>query len=299
MKLNSLSLRDKARINAYLRQSPHELSAYSFENIFIWGKLCDVSWGLSHGQLLIFFRDAGGQFLFLPPLGKKQSPAAISEAFRVMDRRNRNPQVSRIENIEESSRAYYQAQGLVCVSKFPEYLHKRNDLVQLRGDAFKPKRASLNYFQKNYHFSDEPLDKGDAQECLKLYTDWAKQRSLGNSDRVYRGMLEDSRVCLRHLLNSFNSLDVTGRVVKVDGRVKGFTIGTGLNADTFCVIYEVTDLECKGLAQHIFNSLCRQLEGFKYINTMDDSGLDNLRIVKRSYRPVRLVPAYIATRRPG
>jgi hypothetical protein len=131
---------------------------------------------------------------------------------------------------------------------------------------------------------------------LQLYDDWAKQRSLEHNYRIYQGMLEDSRVCLGHLFQNFDRLDIAGRVIKVDTRTKGFTLGARICADTFCVIYEVTDLKVKGLAQYVFNSFCRVMKGFKYINIMDDSGLDNLSVVKRSYRPVRMVPAYIATR---
>ena len=39
-----------------------------------------------------------------------------------------------------------------------------------------------------------------------------------------------------------------------------------------------------------------QLEDFKYINIMDDSGLEGLKKVKLSYRPAKLASAYIATR---
>jgi len=39
---------------------------------------------------------------------------------------------------------------------------------------------------------------------------------------------------------------------------------------------------------------CRDLEPCKYINLMDDSGLENLKKVKLSYHPLKIIPAYIA-----
>ena len=110
-------------------------------------------------------------------------------------------------------------------------------------------------------------------------------------------MLGDSGACLKELLDNYKGLDFTGRVVKINNAIKAFTFGFALNADTFCIFFEITDLSTKGLAQFIFCDFCRSLTGYKYINIMDDSGLENLKKVKLSYHPVKIIPAYIATRR--
>ncbi|MCM8780616.1 MAG: hypothetical protein NC908_01655 [Candidatus Omnitrophica bacterium] len=78
--------------------------------------------------------------------------------------------------------------------------------------------------------------------------------------------------------------------------IKAFTFGFGLSPDTFCILYEITDLSIKGLAQFIFRQFVCELKKYRYINIMDDSGLDNLKQVKFSYHPRRLIPAYIATK---
>jgi hypothetical protein len=62
-------------------------------------------------------------------------------------------------------------------------------------------------------------------------------------------------------------------------------------------LYEITDLSIKGLAQFIFRAFAEELKNYRYLNIMDDSGLANLKKVKLSYHPERLVPAYIARRR--
>jgi hypothetical protein len=61
-----------------------------------------------------------------------------------------------------------------------------------------------------------------------------------------------------------------------------------INKDTFCILYEITDLSVKGLAQFIFKEFATELTGYKYINIMDDSGLENLKKVKLSYQPEKL-----------
>jgi hypothetical protein len=107
-------------------------------------------------------------------------------------------------------------------------------------------------------------------------------------------MLKDSRRVLEEALENYSRLRLRGKVVEIDGRIRGFTFGYELNQDTFCILFEITDLSFKGLAQYIFRQFCRDLEEYKYINIMDDSGLENLERVKLSYQPVRIASAYAA-----
>jgi hypothetical protein len=214
-----------------------------------------------------------------------------------MDSFNKNKEISRLENIEEPELSFYEQLGYECGFKSYDYICLREDLVSLRGDRFKSKRASLNYFTKHYNFTYLPFSLGDAQACMSLYNLWRKQRSRSCQDRLYQGMLQDGLRCLEVLLRDFKSLGLVGRVVKVNGKIKAFSFGYKLNERTFCVLYEITDLDIKGLAQFIFQRFSSELESFKYINIMDDSGLENLKRVKNSYKPVRLAGAYIAKRR--
>jgi len=110
-------------------------------------------------------------------------------------------------------------------------------------------------------------------------------------------MLEDSGICLKILLDNYPDLDFMGRLVKVDGRIRAFSFGFKISLDTFCILYEIADLSMKGLAQFIFQRFCLELKDYKYINIMDDSGLENLKHVKLSYRPIKLIPAYIVKRK--
>jgi hypothetical protein len=112
-------------------------------------------------------------------------------------------------------------------------------------------------------------------------------------------MLGDSLNCLKILLGNYRKLGCIGRIAKVDKKIKAFSFGFRLNADTFCILYEVADLSAKGLSQFIFQRFSSELKDYRYINIMDDSGLENLKAVKLSYRPVKLVPAYIVKRRHG
>lgn len=296
MELKTLQIKDKPVFDKFFRSREHLLSVYAFQNLYIWTRLFDISWAIIDSSLCIFFRDSLGCFLYLPPQGASPSPKAVNAAFEIMDKYNKQRAASRIENIDEKEVEFYKNLGFECREKFPEYLCQRKDLVELEGARFKSKRATLNYFQKHYDFEyiDFTLRHGD--ECLGLYDHWSEKRREKYNDPVYQGMLADSRRCLEVLLDNFAKLDFTGRIVKIESRIRAFTLGFPLSRNTFCILYEISDLTIKGLSQYIFRRFCAEQKNYRYINIMDDSGLGNLKEVKLSYRPYRLVPSFIAKR---
>ena len=297
MKLNKLALKDKKLISRYLAFSTNELAAFSFANIYIWRSLFDIRWALiGKASLCIFFSDQIGCFMYLPPLEKERHPEAIKQAFVFMDSINKNKDISRIENIPQQDMEYYRALGYLGHSKYPDYLCLRSDLALLRGNKFKSQRASFNYFIKHYDFDLEKLVLKDKAACLNVFSNWLQERKGQSNDAVYCGMLEDSRKVIKEAFVNYKKLGLEGVIVKVDRQIKGFSFGYRLSKDIFCILYEITDLSIKGLAQFIFRKFCEELKGYKYINIMDDSGLENLRKVKLSYKPERLIPAYIVTR---
>jgi uncharacterized protein len=296
MKLNKLTLKDQALFNKYLTFTPHKLAAFSFANIYIWRCLYDISWVVIANNLCIFFRDKIGCFMYLPVLAKERQPEVIKQAFTIMDSINKNKDISRIENIEQEDLEYYRALGYLSHDKYPDYLCLRSDLALLKGNKFKSQRAACNYFIKHYDFDSRNFRLTDQAQCLSLFGTWIKERKTQSNDNGYCGMLEDSRKVILEATANYKQLGLEGIVIRVNQEIKGFSFGYRLNNNTFCILYEITDLTIKGLAQFIFRKFSEELQDYKYINIMDDSGLDNLRKTKLAYKPVHLIPAYIVTR---
>ena len=281
----------------FLGLNRHELAVYSFPDIYIWKGLFDIYWAIIEDSLCVFFKDRIGCFLYLPPQSRQLSPQVVTETFRIMDGFNRNKDISRIENVEEGDLRFYNNLGYDHRYKSCDYIYQNRQLIQLKGDKFKSKRASCNYFTGHYSFKYLPFSNKHKEPCLALYDIWMRERKDRSDDPVYRGMLEDSRDCFKILLNSYSGLGLTGRLVEVEGEIRGATFGFPLDRDTFCILYEITDLSFKGLSQFIFRAFCEELESYRYVNAMDDSGLANLKKVKLSYRPIRTTPAYIVERK--
>ncbi len=296
MKLKNISLKDKRIFDKYLNLSEHELSAYAFANIYAWKNLFDIRWAIIEYSLCVFVRDKIGSFLYLPPLSQRKRPGAIKKIFEILDRFNANSEISRIENAQDSDLDYYRSLGYLCGQRSPEYLCAMDDLIQLKGNAFKSKRSCFNYFLRNYVSEYRPYTSADKIGCLRLHELWSKERAASRNDQLYRMMLGDSYQALKTSLSNYNHLKLIARVVTISGELKAFTLGYRLSPGVFCILFEIADLSIRGLAQFIFRQFSLEAQACVYINIMDDSGLENLRRVKLSYRPQKLIHPYTVKR---
>jgi len=296
MEFRQLQLSDRDIFERFLSLREQHLSAYHFCNIYIWKELFRIFYTILDGHLCIFFKDKIGCFMYLPPLGNMPDTSLLKRCFAIMDEFNENKDVSRIENIEDKDIVFYRRMGYAHFTKPGDYLCAREDIASLKGNRYKSKRASYNYFIKHYDFKFQPFLGKDTDVCLALYRRWAKERKGKLADSVYRGMLEDCFFCHKLAMENFTQLGLVGYVVKIRGEIAGYTFGFPLNSETFCILFEICNLSYRGISQFIFSQFCRQMSDYQYINIMDDSGLENLSKVKLSYRPIRIVPNYVIKR---
>jgi hypothetical protein len=296
MKLNPFSLNDRTILKRYLHRKKHLLSSYSFANIFIWQALFDLFWMLLNKKFCLFYKNRVGCFMPLPPLGGLDQKT-ISACFEIMEGFNHNPDISRIENIEEHDLGFFKEGSFSIYEKAREYIVGQQEIAGLRGERFKHKRNSYNFFIKNYNHRFRNYRTKDRKAVLALYQAWRDERKSKNSDPIYQAMLDDNFKAFVEMLKHFTSLEVTACVMEIEGRLKAFTSGFPLSKDLFCINYEIADLTYKGLASFIFAEFAKRLAPYPEINIMDDSGLVNLKRAKLSYHPHKNIVSYTALRK--
>lgn len=293
-------LERKELLQQYLREAPGLLSSFSFINIFAWQEFFQFELETIDGNLCVFARHEAGTFLYLPPLGKNVSSRTIETCFERMEKVNRVKGVSRIENVHAHQLPLFQADEFSYYNKGYEYCYYRKDLAALTGNPYKSKRSSYNHFIKNYIFQYLPYEDAMRADCAALYKDWAQSRRPVHADNaVSLQMLEENAGVHQLALRHYNALGLTGRVVIVDGKIRAYTFGYPLNAQIFCVLFEIADLSFNGLSVFIFREFCRDaaLAPYKFVNVMDDFELKNIQRVKDSFRPAVLSPSYTVTRK--
>lgn len=290
-------LEKKTLVEQFLAGRRSYLSSYAFSNIFLWSGFFDFSFEIIEDCLCIFARNELGCFLYLPPLGRTVPVKMIETCFSLMEELNGRRGVSRIENIDPVQRVWFSEEDFSFVPKNDEYCYYRSEIAALEGNDFKSKRSSYNQFVKNYRYEFLPFEGGMEDECAQLYDVWAASRK--SNDEIYNHMIEENRSVHQLARRYFRELELIGRVVKVDDRIKGYTFGFPLGAQMFCVLFEITDPAVKGLPVFIFREFCRDrvVEKFPFINAMDDFGMDNITQTKLSFRPVLRLNSYTVSKR--
>lgn len=287
-------LASKPLVELYLKETPGQLACLSFVNIFVWQDFFEFFFEEIDGNLCIFAADSAGAFLYLPPLGRTISPKALTHCFKRMQQLNKAGSLTRIENVSSQQLAYFPSSQYKIYKKGYEYLYYRRDLTKFKGNAYKSLRHALNHFKREVSFSYCPYEISMAQSCQELYALWQDDKRLSLKEEIDLALLEDNRVVHRRVLEDFESLDLVGRVVEVEGKIVAYTFGYFIGSQTFCVLLEIADKKYQGLATYIFNQLCQDpvIEKVKFINVMDDFALGNVNRTKMSFRPSVLLPVY-------
>jgi len=291
MKFRLLRLSDRGIFDRYLSRVRRPLAAYAFVNIAVWRRLFTIRWAFVHGALCCFFESKGGCFMYLPPLGCADE-GVLKECFRFMEERNRNRDISRIENVAPEDLACFGHGAFRHYKKCDEYVVRRQDMIALAGNKYRHQRNLCNYFEKHYQVRVRAYRPGDHRAVLDLYDRWAAQRREKGRDDIYLAMLDDSRRVLETMLGSFAGSKAKAAIVECGGRPEAFSSGFLLSDGKFCINFEFANLALKGIAAYIFREFSRRCSPSEEINIMDAVGLDNIRRTKEMYYPAQTVPNY-------
>lgn len=168
-----------------------------------------------------------------------------------------------------------------------DYIYRQSDLAGLAGKKYHSKRNHIAAFSKKHEWSYESINQENIPEVLKFADDWYR---LHGEDED----LQMERVALYAILEQPDRFSVKGGLIRTDGKVVAFTLGSPINEQVFDTQYEKADPEYAE-AYSVINRefAARELTDYLYINREDDLGLEGLRKAKLSYKPEILLEKYI------
>jgi len=311
--LTPFTMESKQVIEKYLGKLEVEVSDYTFAANYIWLANSSGFYAIINKCFCLFVMSGGELTMLLPPLGrKKYITDAIVQCFEIMNANNSSPYYARIDYVQESMIEEFvnssdEAQNIfemleyyVLEKKLVDYIYSVDSLIELRGNSYHTKRTEINKFIKSH--PDYVVEKLDSvkhkDEIMQLFNKWVSDRVKympKEEAEVFLEGIHQERHAIKHMLKHYDELSLIGLVIYIQGELKGFTAGEKINETTASVIIEKTDFEILGCAQFIFREFSKILKEYynvQYINVGDDMGFENLRKVKMSYRPYKLVPKY-------
>ncbi len=168
-----------------------------------------------------------------------------------------------------------------------DYLYYTKDLIELRGRKYQQKRNHINRFRQYYRFSYNSFSPEDIPGCIEIYQQWA-------ADKNTTPEIEEERLALKEALENFSALSLKGGVIRVEGKVQAFAIGSRLNKDTALIHFEKANPEFSGIYAAINQFFVKkEWPDTKYINREDDMGIPGLRQSKKRYHPLRMIEKYL------
>jgi uncharacterized protein len=298
MKFKSVSVSDYEILKPFFSNLPYHLSIYSPASIIAWSyHTFKAYYAIKNGTLFIAGQSEeqpDNRHLILPlshqrvftPSGLRD--AAINLGF---DRYWYAPG----DYLESLDRKEMEACFVLEEQQeFADYVYLTEELTHLRGNKFSKKRNLINQFSREYLRKDrvrvEEIFPDNVEECLKFLESWCEQHEC---DEEQESNLLCEKNAVTTTLKNMARLESKGILVRVDGKVSAFGIGSTLNGTTAVLNFEKADSGIKGLYQFLDNECARRLfSGFIYINKESDMNIHNLAESKQSYNPILRIKSY-------
>ena len=279
-----VTVADKPLFDYYILSSEEQNCDLNFANIFCWGSTYHSEVAEAEGFLVIRF-DNGGVKSYMQPVGKGDK-AAVLELLRRDAFEQRTP--LRLYGLSAEWRRFLEENypsefAFDTPRALCDYIYRTDDLAQLQGRKYQPKRNHLNRFVAQYKWHTEPISRQNIKDCIALNNKWLSSREVGESELA-------EQQAIRRAFDNFEALGLRGLVLYAEERAVAFSYGTPITNKTFCTHIEKYDSTVEGAATMINRLMAQSLEGeFEFINREDDLGLEGLRFAKMSYYPALLL----------
>lgn len=189
----------------------------------------------------------------------------------------------------------YETVELAGDRDWAEYIHAAQNLLTLQGKRLQPKRNAVNQFRRScpdYQF--EKISDENIGEILRF-----QQRQMAEKDEELDAALQDENRAIERTLKDFKSIGLTGGVIRIDGKICAFAIGSPINQDAFDILFEKAEKDYNGIYQVLEQELIKnELQLFSYINREEDLGISGLRFAKQGLQPDILLMKYTAVLPP-
>jgi uncharacterized protein len=286
--LHDISLDSQDIFNSILGEHPPETSEFTFSNLFVW-RTSKKTRFMEYGGGLILTVMENNRRVFMPPLGIKDLNSVCRELLENAGQWDCSPVIIRMGDLD-INRLDHTGLSVVEDRDNFDYVYLADDLASLKGRRYDGKRGFVAKFEETCNGKYERFDPSMRAECLEVASAWVKKR--GNDEGVLREF-----EAIREYLNSWETFGCCGAVIKVDGKIAGFTFGEHLNRDTMVIHFEKCDTECPGAYQAINQMFVKnEIAGkMKYVNREQDLGIEGIRKAKLSYHPVKMIRKYTVT----
>lgn len=277
-------LEDRAVIERYTMPSGITNCDLAFANMFCWQAMYHSAWAEIDGFLVIRFHIDGGEKIgYMQPVGDGDFARIIPF---LREDAHAHGQRLRVIGLTDEGREMIRRMhaGLFAFESdraLEDYIYNADDLRNLPGRRYQPKRNHINRFTAEYpDYRYEELTPDRFSECMALEREWRKVHEGHTSE-----LCAEQRA-MQRAFEHFGELGMRGGCIHVGDKLVAFTYGSAVNDHTFDTHVEKADTEYDGAFTIINKLFAQHLPAcFTLINREEDLGLEGLRRSKLSYHP--------------
>lgn len=288
------SLEDKEQIQSYYRKYMGRSCENTFANVYLWAKHYQSRYAVIENTI-VFLNEAQGSPSFSFPVGEKEDIKRAVEFLTNYSKERKAPIRFYCVTREEFALLEEWWPGRFSIEydrDGADYIYEAEKLATLSGKKLHGKRNHINRFMQTYeNWSYETLGDENVEDCFQMALAWRNQNGCDDDPE------KNAELCVTmNSLRLYKELELTGGVLRVDGRVVAFCVGEPVGQDTFVVHVEKAFSDVDGAYPMINQQfVIHECKEYQYINREEDMGLDGLRQAKMSYRPAFLVEKGVVT----
>lgn len=290
IEFRDIDISDKKKITGCLRASDFMGCEYTFANNMAWKRLSDSKIAFYKDFYIVRSQSPDNNPYFVLPSGSGNYTEVLGELKRYTDSIGVPLRITGVteKSVNMFNELFPDKFNIEYDRDGSDYIYLTSDLVNLDGKKFHSKRNHLSRFRSlEYEFS--LIREKDFDDCISFCTEDYNSKSRNHSSVA-------EQYAINTYFSYFNELELTGGIIRIDGRISALTIGERLNSDTFCVHIEKADRSFSGIYTAINNLfVSSSARDFTYVNREEDLGIEGLRKSKLSYHPVFLLDKYIIT----
>ena len=275
-------------IQTYLERARYEESNHNIVCMLLWLDWYPLFYCKTENYMILLGIHEGEFFTYMPLCAPEYFEEALHKAKSIFDHYGHRFVLACYtkEAMERVLEIFpdYQA---VSIRDQADYVYETAKLISFSGKALQKKRNHLNAFYREYEgrWVYESLNRENLEECREYLAGW-------HTDDANPEVQED-RTGTNRILDLFGKIPYRGGLIRIDGKVRAFAIGSVLS-DRMCQEnIEKADDEFRGLYQAIMREfLSHEFPDYQYVNREDDMGEENLRHAKEAYHPAFMIEKY-------
>ncbi|MHB8096866.1 MAG: DUF2156 domain-containing protein [Erysipelotrichaceae bacterium] len=280
--------KDIPLIAKYLDIAQIEESNHNLVNMFLWREQYPLWQYHTEEYMLLLGIHKGKLFCYMPLCKKEFFEEAILKAKSIFDKHHVPFELScftkdRLELLQN----ILPKCSVTVECEAADYVYEGEKMRTLSGKKLQKRRNNYNHFVSLYegHYTFSEMSKDDIPELKEYMKQWRVDRTEEYLNYEAEGV--------ENVLNLFGVLPYRGGVIRIDGEIKAFIIGSMTSKRMVQINIEKADPTIRGLYQAIEKLYLEQFyPDVQWVNREDDMGIDSLRQAKQALHPAYMIDKY-------